>query len=356
MKEAKKKYCKPEVLKVIVDLNMLIRNSTGCCRCTPSCPYVYVWNGKKYIEDNTILPHALACYPQEIPVDDFYVLQEEPQLENGHLIKLQIKELEYEISHLRYFELLKIIHPEDHRIGYDNQGRLFTYCDLRLPKLCKDRNGLDCLHLVTQNNWRNPRESYFAQPGDYLEVEFEKMEASCLKLIIVDPRDDEEWLYLAGKVHQSIHVKLFFEGKYHEVGVLHTRDKFYPEIVDLSPYLIHLKGERNIKIKLEFTAPHKICCIALDVSPSIAVKEETSYLASAVHDRIGDVTATLKINNQQYISLFPGECIELMFDVGKEKHLNGFKASYVLFSRGYYTPILREIISIEKDVALSPSQ
>lgn len=341
----KRKYQKPEVVKIIVDFKQLVRNSTGCCRCTPSCPYVFVWDGKEYIMDNTILPVSLDLFRKEKVVTDHYVLQKEPQKKYGE-IKLKIKELEYEVSWLKKFEMLAVEHPKDYKIGFTTDGRMLTYKAPYLPKLCLDKEKNDCLAKVTQDNWASPEDSYYANPGDSLKVEFENLNSNHLKLIIVDPRDDD-WKLYATKVHESIHVNLFIDGEYREIDVLHTRNEFYPEVVDLTAYLHHLDSD-PIKIKLDFTAPHKICFIGLDTSMPISVKEEKRQIIYAEHSKLGDVTDILKSDNDKLVRLYPGESIDLRFPAPSlQDRTNTSKLSYVLVSKGYYVPI-RELLKLSK--------
>lgn len=345
MKSNKKKYQKPEVAKIIVDFNQLVGNTTGCCRCTPSCPYVFVWDGKDYVMDNTILPVSVDIFRSEKVVTDRYVLQKEPQMGNGE-IKLKIKELEHEISWLKKFEMLIVEHPRDYKIGFTTDGRMLTYKAPYLPNVCVDREKNDCLAKVTQDNWMSPDDNYYANPGDSLELEFERRDSKYLKLIIVDPRDDD-WKLYAYKDHMSIHVNLFIDGEYREIDVLHTRNEFYPEAVDLTAYLPNLGGD-TIKIKLDFTAPHKICFVGLDISIPVSVRGKIYPIISAKHIELGDVTDILKSDNDKLVKLYPGESIDLRFPAPSlQDRTNASKLSYVLVSKGYYVPI-RELLKLSK--------
>jgi hypothetical protein len=119
--EKKKKYTKPEVVRIPVDFKQLVKNSTG-----GSCPFILVWNGYEYVIENTILPVSLDFSRKEKVVCDYYVLQNVPHPENGQ-IKLKISELEHEISWLQQLELLVVEHLKEYRIGFSPENKLLSY-------------------------------------------------------------------------------------------------------------------------------------------------------------------------------------------------------------------------------------
>lgn len=114
------------------------------------------------------------------------MLQTEPQEEKG-FVKLKISEFEQEVSWLKQFQFMTVKHSVNYQIGFTNQAEILSYQDPRLPLSCFDNQGRDCLDLVSNRDWQTPRGFFMGKPGDYLSLDFGKVEAPYLKFILVDP-------------------------------------------------------------------------------------------------------------------------------------------------------------------------
>lgn len=344
--EKKKKYVKPKVICIPTDIKQMVKNSTGC---SGSCPNVFVWDKREYIRENNILPDSEDLFRKEKVVEDYYVLQSQPEEENG-CINLKIRELYREVSYLYNFHLMTVEHPKDYKIGFTTDNNLLSYKNPISALSCKNQYGEDCLLEVTNRDWINPERYFHASPGDSLEIDFGKVVSSSLKLVIVDPKDDERFL-MAGcggeppAQRKSIHIYIYIN-QLPKIDTIHTRLDFYPDIVDLTPYISQIKD--NLKIKLEFTAHHKVAFVGIDTTPPVPMKKRVYKLAQAIHSELGDVTETLKEENNQFVRLMPGEEIELKFPV-PEPPKPGNKLSYVLVSKGYYIPVTKLISLRQKE-------
>jgi hypothetical protein len=147
--------------------------------------------------------------------------------------------------------------------------------------------------------------------------------------------------------YKTIHIYLFLNKKWEKIQRLFTRDEYYPEIVELTPYLERIKKERNIKIRLEFTSFHKVCFVGLDSSPQVSIKLKKYPLLQAWHSNFGSVTEKLNELNNMFVPLFPGEEIDLIFPIPEKASLKSRKISYVLISKGYYIPI-HKVVNLQK--------
>jgi hypothetical protein len=93
-----------------------------------------------------------------------------------------------------------------------------------------------------------------------------------------------------------------------------------------------------------------VAFVGIDTTPPIPMKKRVYKLSKAIHSELGDVTETLREENNQFTCLIPGEEIELKFPVPEPaKPWN--KLSYVLVTRGYYIPVTK-LMSLSKEVAL----
>lgn len=348
-KENKKQYVSPKVVQLPINLKELIQTSSG----GGGCPYAFVWDGSRYVEENNLLPYSEDFLRKEKVLTDYYILQTEPKEKNGAL-NIKIKELEKEISRFEKFSLLTVEHGKGCKLGITNNGKFVTYKNPFLPDYCINEEGEDCLSLISNEDWKEPKRYFSSTPGDSLEMDFGKVESENAKLVIVDPQekeDDDEWFKLAAKCNvMSIHVYLD-TGKWEEINVMQTREKFYPDIIDLSSYLP--KVEDNLKIKLEFTAKHKVAFVGLDTSSSTSLKKKSYKLKKAFHSNRGEVTEVLNSSNSQSIELFPEEEIGLKFPLSTLENPDN-KLTYVLISKGYYIPVSKLFYSQKYDNLVKP--
>ncbi len=345
MDKKKKRYAKPEVIKIPVNFKQMVRNLTG----GGFCPYVFVWNGREYIKENNILPLSENLARREKVVSDRYVLNTVPQEHNGYL-NIKINEADNEVSWLNYFKLEAMEHPEDYKLGITTKGETVTYNTPQKPFFCRDKQDRDCLGLITNDHWLNPDKFYTTQPGDELELDFGEVKSRDLKLIIVDPKNAYAAPCEIFPPHEfkSIHIYLWLKD-YQKIDILHTREEFYPDVVDLTPYLDQIKGK--LKFRLEFTARHKVSFVGIDTTPPVQMERKVYSLIQATHTEFGDVTDILKQDDDKSVRLYPGETIELKFPVPAPAK-PGNKLSYVLFSKGYYIPTTK-MLSLAKAGAVT---
>jgi hypothetical protein len=90
------------------------------------CPFIYVWNGEEFIEDNNILPQSEYKGNYGNDVVDYYKLLQ-PLDESGNTYKLQIREFEHEKSFLDQVRMLVVEHPANTGIAVDEYGEVRAY-------------------------------------------------------------------------------------------------------------------------------------------------------------------------------------------------------------------------------------
>lgn len=345
--QKRKKYTKPEAIKIPVDFRGLVKNVTG-----GGCPFIFVWDGKKYIKENNILPRSENLDRLDKIVTDFYCFQHTPLPENGEL-KLRIKEFEQECSWFNKFHLITVEHPANLQIGSTIDGKIviFNPYKLLLPKSCINSLGEECAEKISNKDWvNNPGNYYDASPGDYLEMDFGKIKSNYLKLIVVDPKNDSfklaQWDVIC-RYKCNVCLKIYLAGYNEQISVHHTRVEFYPEIVDLSSYLTKIKG--NLRLRFDFIYRRKVAFVGIDTTPPVPMEKKVYQLKQAIHSEFGDVTDILREDNDKFVRLYPGEEIELRFPV-PETPKPGNKLSYVLYSKGYYIPTTKILSLTQQEV------
>jgi len=133
----------------------------------------------------------------------------------------------------------------------------------------------------------------------------------------------------------SIHVQVQDEDKnWNTVTTVIPRVYWATEIVDLSEYLPDPKG--NLKVRLLFTAEHKIDYLGLDTSPQATIDAYEGQLISGIHTTQGDVTPSLLCSDEVYAELIPEQDIVLTFTLPPQTL---GKRSFLLITEGYYYTI-----------------
>ncbi len=326
----KKIYTQPKVERILLDGKNIIK---GCL----VCPHLFVWDGIRYVKENSILPDSEDILRKERDIMDYYVLNTTP-VPKGKYLSFKIKELANDISYFKQFVLLTAEHPQEVCLGVTKRGRIYPYKEENfiLPENCQDKEGKE----ITSIRDFDVKEFYQAKPGDCLYLEFKRPNSSA-RLLILDPTDlGEGRKYLASndQAKTSIYIHLFVESKWKCINVFHTRTNFYLDIVDLTPHLFNIKDK--LIVKLEFTAFHKVAFVGLDVTPFVKIRVREYQIIQAIHSKLGDVTETLRRENNEYVKLSPMEEIELNFPVPTPP-TSKKQLTYILMSKGYYIPIAK---------------
>jgi len=136
-------------------------------------------------------------------------------------------------------------------------------------------------------------------------------------------------------VKVSIHIQVPDEkGYWNDVASFIPRHYWSTDIIDLSKFLHNVEG--SIKIRLYFTANHKLDFVGLDTSPQATMNMQLGQLISAIHSVSGDVTASLLYSDSTYAELLPEECIELNFTLPQQ---TVEVRTYIFIVEGHYYTI-----------------
>ena len=118
--------------------NTIASDCGGCS--TSGCPYVYLWDGEGFVEDNTILGESEICGGTEPDVTDYYKLEQALVQKDGQYL-IQIREFEHEHSYFDQLKLLAVDHPGDVLIGVNSEGEIIPYTRMALPISCVNDSG-----------------------------------------------------------------------------------------------------------------------------------------------------------------------------------------------------------------------
>ena len=285
------------------------------------CPFVYVWNGMQYVIDNNLLPGSETS--EGADVEDYYRLEQALVPQKGKY-SLLISEFEQEHSHFNQVKLIAVDHESDVHVAVSPTGEILTYRSPHVPILAVNRNGNSCLDTVSEIDG----EYYEGNDGDHLVLDFPDLDISDgAKLVL---RTD----LLPVRMKWSIRIQTHnSEGEWETVAEVHPRVNWATQIVDLSHCLPDADDE--LKVRLYFTANHKIDYVGLDTSKQSDIRVRYASLVSATHSKKGNVKLELLKDDDMYADLFPSEQIRLAFALPKNSRDS---TTFIIYLKGYYHP------------------
>lgn len=128
----------------------------------------------------------------------------------------------------------------------------------------------------------------------------------------------------------SIHI-LNASGGWIDVASVIPRMYWSTDIVDLSDYLPDGNGE--VKLKLYFTATHKIDYVGMDTTKQGEFQPSYAILVTAIHNQAGDVKELLEDSDNLRAELLPGDYVTLQFTA---LQLQEEKRDFIIILEGHY--------------------
>jgi len=287
------------------------------------CPFVSTWNGTHYVLDNNLIP--AAEYSNRSDVTDYYLLQQ-PLIRDDGKYSLLIWDLDKH-SYLDKVQLLAVDHESDVNIALTPDGEILTYKNPAAPVNAVSKNGSDITNVLSSVDG-NYYESY---AGDYLVVDFGGLDvAEGAKLVL---RTDMYCEPIGCK--ESIHVQVLnATEQWIDVASFIPRVYWSTDILDLSNYLPDINSET--KVRLYFTATHKIDYVGLDTSKHGEYETFYAKLATANHSQLGNVKGLFENSDNQYVELLPGEQVMVRFILPQNTRQ---KRDFIIILEGHYFKI-----------------
>ena len=303
---------------------------------TPRCPYVFTWDGQRYVIDNNLLPTSLKNNGTD--VEDYYKL-EQPlvptyQSRSFSLYKLQISEFENEHSYIDQVRLLAVDHSGDCNIAVTPEGEIVTYGQPQPPISCVDNNGTNRLSQtqLIDGNVSDPSTYFDGYKGDYLVVNFGQVTSQNAKLIL---RSDRKCYYPGAEPPCCIQVQILNNSQWQTVSVLAPREYWATEAVNLSPYVA---VGQDLTVRLYWTMPHRLDYVGLDATPQETFEIHYAQIVSATHNVEGSVLWKLQNNDEVYAELVPGQQIRLTFLMPNAQNQNE-ERTFIFYTEGHYNII-----------------
>lgn len=281
-------------------------------------PYVHVWNGTGFSLDNNLLPGTRRSPGQDIR--DWYRLQKPLVLDEDGNYRLMIKEMEQDHVFLDQVELLEVDHASDVKIAVSPRGEILTYRNPSPPVSATNSTGGSELSKIS-----NVDDGYYEGGlGDYLILDFSGLDVSQAARLVMrtDPPPHKMSLYVQVRIAS---------GDWATVEVVVPRVYWSIDIVDLKQYLPDPFGE--LKVRIYFTAQHRIDFAGLDTTLQAPVDIHTSRLVNAHHSVEGLVTLQLLLSDDIRAEILPQESIILSFEPSAQTKAN---RDLIIIVEGYY--------------------
>jgi hypothetical protein len=308
---------------------------------TPSggCPFVYTFDGRTYVRDNTILTGSQGMIAPK-PIADHYLLQT-PLVETDGALHLLLKEFEQEKSFFDKVELVAVDFPKSNEIGVSPKGAIVMYGQKVAPFEAVDHNGRDVVELVksTDNMF------YSASGSGYIIMTYYNPEAKFGGQGFAldqdqgeDPIKPKRDLKLAyGPDTDDLPYGIEVEdviGRWHRLPVVPSREERSTNVNYFEEGGYTLGS--TFRMKIFFDDGINIDNASLRLTSRDEVRTHTLDLKSAVHQTEGDVTAILQNADNVLGTMVPDESIELSFTTHPLQQ--EMTRRYVLRTTGYYVP------------------
>jgi hypothetical protein len=285
------------------------------------CPFVSTWNGTEYVLDNNLLIASEAS--NGLDVLDYYKLEQQLVRNSDEMHYLLLSEFENEHDFFDHVQLLAVDHSSDVEVAVSPYGEILTYTDPLPPVSAIDDNAKNVKHVLGAIDG----DYYEGYIGSYITLNFgdepDVSEGAKLVMRADEPPEKGAW---------SINIQIQAEdSNWNTVATVIPRVYWATEIIDLSEHLPDVNG--NLKVRLCFTASHKLDFVGLDTSQQTTLDVHEAQLVSATHSTEGNVATELLTSDEISAELLPGQEIELAFTLHPQTMAT---RNYIIVAEGHY--------------------
>lgn len=292
-------------------------SSVYCYDHHPGCPYLDVYDGEKFIAENTILAPAEASPDRRQDVNDYYLIQQSVTLIDN-LYKMRIAEFESEHSFFDQVELLAVDHDFNEKVAVVGED-IFVYdpADYVEPISCYNDKVANQDFLLRSD----PEEQASLSGPGFLVLDFGPVPPDSGTPILSLPCCGG-----GGSGHSKAVTKLTAEGEpVPQIGLLVEAEKegiwqpldSIPARMTQQEFFVDLSNfaekNQNLKIKLSWDERgysfSKLRCFRAERFN----RPEPLTLTKANHSEYGDVTPMLTLDDNDYVELIPNQHIDLDF-------------------------------------------
>jgi hypothetical protein len=305
-----------------------------------SCPYLFAWDGNRFVEENTILKMvgngALAK-----PAPDFYRLKTSLQPTDGRYL-LQVREQEKEQTTIDEFQLAVIDHAEGTILNVSDQGLTNVYHEELLPYSAVDELGVDHLAEVLGEDGQFfvggqsgtltvtflPGKNFDWDNGEVVLTSTRP--GTCTIASGIDKRSVE------GSTSELYVDILSQTGEWVTLSSPTIRANESNAMPAFNPKDYALDGK--ITIRHRWVGSYYSDKISMYLPGKEPWSRKDLDLVFANHTMDGNILSLVTAGDDQTVNLIPGQTIELAFDAAAVQPLQpGYIREFVFSAKGYYT-------------------
>jgi hypothetical protein len=319
-----------------------------------SCPYLFAWDGDRFVEENTILK-AVSDGMLAKPAPDFYRLKTSLEPTDGRYL-LQVREQEYEQTTIDEFQLTVIDHPQGTMLNVSDDGITNVYREELLPYSAVDELGGDHLAEV------------LAEGGQF----FSASAPGSLTLTFLPGKnfdwDNGEVVLGSGgpppicrdeKIAPGANPNEYYidllstTGEWVTLSSPTIRANESNAMPAFNPKDYALDGK--ITMRHRWTGTFYTDKVSLYLPGKEPWSRQALSLISANHTDDGNILSLVTNGDDQTASLIPGQTIELAFDATNMQPVqSGYVREFVFSAKGYYSTYsgpatLPEVYTLEQN-------
>jgi hypothetical protein len=314
----------------------------------PGCPYVYVWNGQVFINDNVILTASEDKLADKSKIIDYCILSDLVATADDRY-EIEISEFENEISKIDYLHLSALDYPYGEDIGITPQGRVWIYSKDFPPVACLDQDGIDHLQEVVCKDGK-----FFSSksPG-YLVVDFgkvsqfhpfkpvEELGTGGGTGIDPPPKTPNKLVPFAGSEsgNNIVYIDVVgADGSWQNVNKVYARTSSgIPTLVELAG---HVRQNEDFKIRIRWTRSYSTDYIGYYQFENEKITVTEVPLLSAEHTKTGEISSLVSNTDGKEAILSPDQKIKLSFSSLPDD--SSTQRRFVLTAKGFYETIGKE--------------
>jgi hypothetical protein len=285
------------------------------CNESPGCPCLFVYDGERFMGENTILAPVELARDRSSDVSDVLLLKQLVPLIDD-VYKLQISEFEEEHSFLDQVELLAVDHEFGSKVAVTRDGGMFVYdpAKFREPISCHDERGIAQDSLLQLD----PEDRVFMSGQGSLVLDFGPVSQDSTNEILLLPccGDDGSSKTISKVVAGEYIPQIGLLVETQKEGVWQVIDSIPPRLaqeeasIDLSDYT---STDQELKIKLSWDERGYSFSEFRCFEAKLFDQPQPLTLINASHSSLGNVIQELTFDDNDYVELLPGENIDLSF-------------------------------------------
>jgi hypothetical protein len=295
---------------------------TACTTCgsiLPGCPMLYSWNGQEYVLANNLLPQSESMATATGDVTDHILMKDGFALGNDGLYHLRISEDENERSWFDNIELSTVDVPTGTEVMLGPEGRIIAGHDLVeiQPLSATTATGEDVTELLRYDD----EAVYTCDGPGFVELEYlVEDDGDEPTFVLMGPRPPDKPIpkLVEDDTGQPSILRLLARdeiGEYRLVDEIYPRKEAISNCTELSDYVVDDKLQLRLEWNDDIWLNHLpyLQCTAVEVVPKAA------SLVGAVHNHDGNVSELLTTQDDDRVTLKPGQQIELTFEAPPER-------------------------------------